>query len=122
MLRKVFILCAFVGCQAAQAQDGMGWGVSRSEMREVLLNSDMAQFWQLLEQRAPGDIDLIIEGLFSRENEVQTLEEARQVLSTELARYRINLAIYAPALTDEQRKTLIRGVLEGARTLSDQPR
>lgn len=52
---------------AVHGQPSPGLGVNRAEMREIMLNGEMAPFWQLVDQEAPSDLDYIIERIFSDE-------------------------------------------------------
>lgn len=100
---------------------GPGLGVSRAEMREIMLNGDMGPFWQLVNKRAPQDMDFIIERMFAQEGEMQNVEQARQILKHEIMNYRVSLATYASALNDQQRKDILRESLDVLRAFEDQP-
>ena len=39
-------------------------GVSRSQMRSMMLDGDLGPFWRMLDEKAPADFDQIIERIF----------------------------------------------------------
>lgn len=102
-------------------QPGPGLGVSRTEMRETMLNGDLAPFWRLVNERAPQDMDNIIERMFAREDEMRNVEQGQQILNQELVNYRVSLATYASALNDEQRKDILQTTLDMMRAFEDRP-
>lgn len=100
---------------------GPGLGVSRAEMRDIMLNGDMAPFWQLVNERVPQDMDYIIERMFTQEGEIRNVAQGRQILNQELVDYRVSLATYASALNDLQRKDILRTSLDMLRAFEDRP-
>lgn len=100
---------------------GSGLGVSRAEMRNIMLSGDMAPFWQVVSERAPQDMDYIINRIFDQEDEMQNAERARQIFNQELVKYRVSLATYASALNDQQRKDIIQTTLDMVRAFEDRP-
>ncbi len=100
---------------------GPGLGVSRVEFRNIMLNGDMAPFWQVVNERAPQDLDFIIERMFAKEGEIQDVEQGRQILVQELVNYRLSLAMYASALSDQQRKDILSTTLDLVRAFEDRP-
>lgn len=100
---------------------GPGLGVSRAEMRDIMLNGDLAPFWQVVNERAPKDMDYIIERMFAQEGEMRNVQQGRQFLNQELVNYRVSLAPYAPALNDEQRKDILQTTLDMMRAFEDRP-
>ncbi len=100
---------------------GPGWGATRAEFRSAMLTGDLAPFWRVVDERAPNDIDYIIERLFAQEGELQSVEQARQMFRQELDDYRISLATYAAALSDNQRKEIMQSNLDWLRAYEDQP-
>ncbi len=100
---------------------GPGLGVSRAEMRDIMLNGDLAPFWRVVDGRAPADLDYIIEQMFAQEGEIRSVDQGRQILSQELVNYRLSLAIYASALNDTQRKQIIQSSLDLLSAYEDRP-
>ena len=100
---------------------GPGLGVSHAEMREFMLNGDMGSFWRLVDERAPADMTYIIERLFENEDKFISIKDGRQQFNLELQRYRVSLAIYGPALSDQQRVEILESSLEVTRAFEDQP-
>lgn len=100
---------------------GPGLGASRAELRDIMLNGDMAPFWQVVNERAPQDMDYIIERLFAQEGEMRSAEQARQMLTQEVVSYRVLLATYASALNDQQRVGLLQTTLDMIRAFEDRP-
>lgn len=99
---------------------GPGLGVSRAEFREVMLNGKLAPFWQLVDERAPSDLDYIIERMFANEDAINSVESGQKLLIAEMVKYRVSLATYGPALTDVQRKEIIGSSLDMLRRVEDQ--
>jgi hypothetical protein len=100
---------------------GLGLGVSRAEMRNIMLNGDLAPFWRMVDKRAPTDMDYIIERIFAQEGDMRSLQHGRQILNRELVNYRVSLATYASALSDAQRKEILQSTLDMLRTYEDRP-
>lgn len=100
---------------------GPGLGVSRAELREIMLNGDLAPFWRVVDERAPTDMDYIIERLFAQEGEMRSVEQVRQMLTQEVINYRVSLATYAAALSDMQRKEIMQSSLDMLRAYENQP-
>ena len=100
---------------------GSGLGVTRAEMRDIMLNGDMAPFWQVVNERAPQDMDYIIERMFAQEGEMHNVEQGRQILNQELKNYRVSLATYASALNDQQRKDILQTSFDMLRAFEDRP-
>lgn len=100
---------------------GTGLGVSRAEMREIMLNGNMAQFWRVVDDRVPADLTYVIDRMFARENEIRNPEQGIRVLNEELMRFRISLSTYGPAMTDDQRKELLQANVELLREFEDRP-
>ena len=90
---------------------GPGLGMSRAELRVAMLNGHLAPFWRVVDERAPKDLDYIIERMFAQEEEIRSVEQGREILSQELAKYRISLAAYGFALDDMQRKEIMESTL-----------
>lgn len=100
---------------------GSGLGVSRAEMREIMLNGDLAPFWRMVNERAPQDMDHIIERMFAQEVDIRNVQQGQQILNSELVNYRVSLATYASALKDQQRKDILHATLEMMRAFEDRP-
>lgn len=100
---------------------GPGWGTTRAEFRDIMLNGDLAPFWRVVDERAPADLDHIIERLFAQEDDIRSEEQARQMLAREVVTFRVSLATYAAALTDMQRKEILQSSLDLLRAFEDQP-
>jgi hypothetical protein len=100
---------------------GPGWGITQAEMRDTMLNGDLAPFWRVVDERTPTDMDYIIERLFAQEDDVRNEEQARQMLTREVVNYRVSLATYAAALSDMQRKEIMQSSLDLLRAYEDQP-
>jgi hypothetical protein len=99
-----------------------GLGVSRAEMRQIMLDGEMAPFWRVVDEKVPDDMTEIIEGLFAHEDEYRTVEDGRKQLNNELVNYRVSLAAYGSALTDEQRKEIIRTNIDMLRKFKSKPK
>lgn len=106
---------------AVHGQPSPGLGVNRAEMREIMLNGEMAPFWQLVDQEAPSDLDYIIERIFSDEESYTSEQDVMNKLNAELLSYRVQMATYGPALTDAQRSDLIRSQADFLRAFQDDP-
>jgi hypothetical protein len=106
---------------ALHGQPSPGLGVNRAEMRETMLNGEMAPFWQLLYQEAPSDLDYIIERIFSDEESYTSEQDVMNKLNAELLSYRVRMATYGPALTDAQRSDFIRSQANFLRAFQDDP-
>jgi hypothetical protein len=100
---------------------GPGWGVSQAEMREIMLNGDMAPFWRVVNDRAAAEMDYVIDSMFAQEAKFSSQEEAMQIFNQELVNFRVSLSTYGPAMTDEQRKELLQSNLELLRQFEDRP-
>jgi len=100
---------------------GLGLGVSRAEMRDIMLNGNLATFWRVVDERAPADMDYIIERMFAQEGDMRSAEQGRQILNRELINYRVSLATYASALNDAQRKEILQSSLDMLRAYEDRP-
>lgn len=100
---------------------GPGLGVSRAEMRDIMLNGDLAPFWRVVDARASTDMDYIIERMFAQEGDMRSVDQARQILSQELVKYRVSLATYASALNDTQRKEIMQSTLDLLSAYEDRP-
>lgn len=94
---------------------------SRAEMRNIMLTGDLAPFWQVVNERAPEDMNFIIERIFAQESGMHTVDQGRQVLTDEVVQYRVSLALYASALDDQQRKNILQTNLEMLRAFEDRP-
>lgn len=107
----------------SRSQAEFSGGTSPEELREIMLQGELASFWRLLDERAPQEMDYIIERFLRRESEMLTEGDGLQFLNQELANLRVSLSAYAPALTDEQRKDILQDnlailqVYEGNRVL-----
>lgn len=100
---------------------GPGLGVSRAEMRDIMLNGNLAPFWRVVDERAPQDMDYIIERMFSQEGDMRNVEQGREILNRELVNYRVSLAMYASALNDAQRKNILQTTVDMMRAFEDRP-
>lgn len=100
---------------------GPGLGVSRAEMRNIMLNGDLGPFWRVVDERAPTDMDYIIERMFSQEADIRSVDQGHQILNQELVSYRVSLATYASALNDMQRKEIMQSTLDLLSAYEDQP-
>lgn len=78
-------------------------GISREEMREVMLDGELASYWRVVDQKAPQDLTDVINRFYADEAIFHTQQDVRDRLDEELLSYRLNLAKYAPLLTDTQR-------------------
>jgi len=96
-------------------------GLTRAEVRENMLTGDLASFWTLVDERAPADLDYIVERLVTNPELLETEGDARRFLEAEMVNYRISLATYGPALSDIQRKEIIESNSEILRLAEDQP-
>jgi hypothetical protein len=106
---------------AVHGQPSPGLGVSRAEMREIMLNGEMAPFWQLLNQDAPTDLNYIIDRIFADQASYGSEDDVRNKVSAELLAYRVQMATYGPALTDPQRSEIIRSQSDFIRAFQDDP-
>lgn len=114
----------FVGSAYVAATEGVrgsGLGVSRAEMRNIMLNGDMAPFWRVVDKQAPKEMDYVIDRLFAREDEIKNLEGARQIFNEELIDFRVSLSTYGPAMTDNQRGELLQANSELLQAFETQP-
>ncbi|MDO5758883.1 MAG: hypothetical protein Q4P24_15670, partial [Rhodobacterales bacterium] len=100
---------------------GLGLGVSRAEMRDIMLKGHLAPYWRVVDERAPSDMDYIIERIFAQEDDIRSVEQGIQILNQELVNYRVSLATYASALNDEQWKEIMQSTLEMQRQYEDRP-
>jgi hypothetical protein len=106
---------------AVHGQPSPGLGVNQTEMREIMLNGEMAPFWQLVDQKAPSDLDYIIERIFADEKTYTSEKDVLDKLNAELLYYRVQMATYGPALTDAQRSELIISQSNFMRAFKDDP-
>ena len=106
---------------AVHGQPSPGLGVSRAEMREIMLNGEMALFWQLIDQDAPTDLNYIIDRIFADETSYGSEDDVMNKLNAELLAYRVQMATYGPALTDPQRSEMIRSQSDFLRTFQNDP-
>lgn len=96
-------------------------GNTRTEIRQNMLNGEMAPFWRMMDDKAPEDLELIIDGLFSVKNRYRNADDATVQLNKELVQYRQSLAAYGPALTDDQRKIAVRNTTDFIREFENDP-
>lgn len=106
---------------AVHGQPSPRLGINRAEMREVMLNGEMASFWQLLDQNAPEDLNYIIDRIFAAEASYGSEDDVLSKLNAELLAYRVQMATYGPALTDPQRAEIIRNQSDFLRVFQDDP-
>ncbi len=107
---------------AVHGKPSFSLGVDRAEMREIMLSGEMAPFWQLVDQKASADIDYIIDRIFAGEQSYTSEEDVMNKLNKELLNYRVQMAIYGPALTDSQRSILIRSQSDFLRAFQEDPK
>lgn len=100
---------------------GPGLGASRAELRTIMLNGDMAPFWQVVNERAPHELDYIIERMFAQESEMRSVEQVRQMLTQEVVNYRVSLSTYASALSDQQRIRFLQTTFDMLRAFEGRP-
>lgn len=105
----------------SQPDNNVELGVSRSEMRQIMLNGDMAQFWRMIDDKVPTDLDYIISRIFDDENQYTSEEDVKAKLDAELLNYRLQLAIYGPALSDIQRQELLGSQIDFLKIFVDDP-
>ena len=106
---------------ATQGVPGPGLGGSRAEMRDIMLNGDLALFWRVVDERVPTEMDYIIEQVFAQEDDIRSVDQVRQILNQELVNFRVSLATHAWALNDTQRKEIMQGALDMLRAYEDRP-
>lgn len=105
----------------ANGRANPGLGGDRADMREIMLKGEMAPFWQLVDQEAPEDLDYIIDRMFADEERYSSRQDVADKLGEEVRAYRVEMAKYAPALTDAQRAELIAGQADFLRAFQDDP-
>jgi hypothetical protein len=98
-----------------------GGGSTSEELREIMLTGDMAPFWTLVDQRAPEEIDYIIDQFRANEASFKSEDEVRTFLEKALVSLRVSLATYGPALSDTQRKEIIQSHLDLLQSVENQP-
>jgi hypothetical protein len=106
---------------ALHGQPSPGLGIDRAEMRENMLNGEMAPFWLLMDKEAPSDLDYIIERIFADEERYSSEQDVMDKISAELVAHRVQMATYGPALTDAQRVEMIKSQSDFLRSFQDDP-
>lgn len=100
---------------------GPGLGASRAEMRQIMLDGEMAPFWAMVDEKAPEDLYWIIESLFAAEDTYRSADDVAAKFNNEMLKYRVSLAIYGPALTDTQRRVVIQNQTDFIREFQGDP-
>ncbi|WP_170426899.1 hypothetical protein [Ruegeria arenilitoris] len=98
-----------------------GLGITHSQIRANMLNGDMAQFWRIVDEKAPDEIEYIIDRLIAQEDEIKTREDVRRIFNEIVGDFRVTLATYGPALNDVQRKHILNGQLNMLKALESRP-
>lgn len=86
-----------------------------------MFNGDMAAFWRALDAKSPDDLDVIIDNVMVEIENDPTPEAVLAKLNSELGNFRIGLAVYGPAVTDEQRAEIIHKQLLLLKAFEDDP-
>ena len=102
-------------------QPGSGWDISKAQMRDIMLNGQLADFWHEVDKIAPNDMDALIDRLYARKSEFGSREQTRKILWEEAVNFRLSLAAYGHAMTDGQRKELLKANIDVLRKFEDQP-
>ncbi len=94
---------------------------SKAKTRAFMLNGDMGDFWQMIDQRAPGEMDLIIDRIYAHKDDLHTREEMMVFFNKEITDLRLSLSIYGPAMTDAQRIDVLESHFDFLRAFEDRP-
>ena len=93
--------------------------VGAPETRELMLRGKLAKFWQVVDEKAPEDLDYVINRFFEARSSLRTSEDVREKLNRELLAYRLRLAKYSRALSDRQRVDMINARIQFLRSFDD---
>lgn len=93
--------------------------VGAPETRELMLRGKLAKFWQVVDEKAPEDLDYVINRFFEARSSLRTGEDVRKKLDRELLAYRLRLARNSGALSDRQRVDMINARIQFLRTFDD---
>lgn len=96
-------------------------GVTRTQMRTIMINGDLGTFWTMMDEKAPEDFDRIIDRIFENRERYRDAEDGRRHLDEEIVRYQTALAVHGPAMTDQQRKTILQSNLTFVKEFEDRP-
>lgn len=115
-----------VNAYNAAAHDVRPWTVgsvqSREQVRQSMLNGELAPFWRMLNEQAPADLARIIDGFFVAGKADPTTDDARRQLTVELLDYQSSLAPHGSALTDRQRIEMLQSRVLLLNATRDNPR
>lgn len=95
--------------------------MSRAKIREIMFNSAFGRFWKMLDQRAPDELDLVIESLFAQRETLRTRQEMSALIDQEMEHFHVSRFIYGAALSDKQRKNIIQMGTNLLKGLEDRP-
>ncbi|SDW82424.1 hypothetical protein SAMN05444358_1011860 [Ruegeria halocynthiae] len=93
--------------------------VGAPETRELVLRGKLAKFWQVVDQKAPEDLDYVVSRFFEARSSLRTSEDVRKKLDRELLAYRLRLAKYSQALSDKQRIDIINARIQFLQIFDD---
>lgn len=93
----------------------------RDYVKKTMLEGDMAVIWQLIEERAPSELQGIVERLAVALEGADNEAEVLALLNVELAGLRVTLSNHSDFLSDEERKRIIDTALDLLKRVKDDP-
>jgi hypothetical protein len=106
---------------ATEGFPALGITVDQAELRHNMLNGDMGPVWQVVDEKAPNDFDMIVNEIVKRSPDFRSVRDAEQAVNYQALNYRLSLASYGTALDDAGRKALIRSQTDFLRAFKDDP-